>query len=91
MLVAVVDKLQKGSEKMANSTKGMEVVAYPAGHSPGRHQVVVIVNFHKGLYLGPLGNLLLAHAGSDFAWVTINASHQGMAIRAIRGAIINIL
>lgn len=58
---------------------------------PGWHQVVVVEHFNEGLDLGSLGHLLLAHGGGDFAGVTVNTRDQGMAVRAVAGAIVNIL
>lgn len=60
-------------------------------HRPGGHQMVVVENLHESLHLGPLGNLLLAHLRGHFAGITINARHQGMAVQAVRGAVIDIL
>lgn len=58
---------------------------------PGWHQVVVVEHLHKGLDLGPLGNLLLAHGCGDFTRITVNACDQSVAVRTVRGAIINVL
>ncbi len=58
---------------------------------PGWHQVVVVEHLHKGLDLGPLGNLLLAHGCGDFTRITVNACDQSVAVRTVRGAIVNVL
>ena len=58
---------------------------------PCGHEVVVVINFHKGLDLGSLGDLLLAHGSCHFPGIAVNSSHQGMAVRAVRGAIVNVL
>lgn len=53
--------------------------------------MVVIVDFDKGLDLGPLGDLLLAHGGGDFSGVTVNAGDQSVAVRPICRPVINVL
>ena len=58
---------------------------------PCGHEVVVVINFHKGLDLGSLGDLLLGHVSCHFPGIAVNSSHQGMAVRAVRGAIVNVL
>lgn len=53
--------------------------------------MVVVKHLNEGLNLGSFGHLLLAHGGSDFTGVTVDPRDQGMAIRAVSGAVINIL
>lgn len=60
-------------------------------YKPGWHEVVVVEHFHKGLYLGPFGNLLLAHSCCDFARITVDACDQSVAVRTVCGAVINVL
>lgn len=60
-------------------------------HVPGWHQVVVVEHLNEGLNLGPLGHLLLAHGGGDFAGVTVDTRDQGVAVGAVSGAVIDIL
>lgn len=58
---------------------------------PGWHQVVVVEHLNKGLDLGPLGNLLLAHGGCDFTRIAVNACDQSVAVRTVCCAIVNVL
>lgn len=60
-------------------------------HSPGGHQVVVVEHLDKGLDLGPLGDLLLAHGGGHFAGIAVDAGHQSVAVGPVGGAVINVL
>jgi hypothetical protein len=53
--------------------------------------VVVVTNFHKGLDLGSLGDFLLSHGSCHFSGIVVNTSHRGMAVRAVQGAIVNVL
>lgn len=53
--------------------------------------MVVVVHLNEGLNLGPLGQLLLTHGGSDFAGVTVDTRDQGVAVRAVSGAVVDIL
>jgi hypothetical protein len=50
---------------------------------PCGHEVVVVINFHKGLDLGSLGSFLLAHDSYHFSGIAVNSSHQGTAVRAV--------
>ena len=59
--------------------------------SPGGHEVIIIINFHKRLDLWPLGSFLLAHGSCHFAGIAINSSHQSMAVGSVWGAVINVL
>jgi len=54
---------------------------------PCGHEVVVVINFHKGL--GSLDDFLLARGSCHFSGTVVSSSHQGMAVRAVWGAIIN--
>jgi len=60
-------------------------------YQPGWHEVVVVEHLHKGLDLGPFGNLLLAHGCGDFTRITIDTCDQSVAVRTVCGAIINVL
>lgn len=53
--------------------------------------MVVVEHLNEGLNLGPLSHLLLAHGGGDFAGVTVDTRDQGVAVRAVSGAVVNIL
>ena len=53
--------------------------------------MVVVTNFHKGLDLGSLGDFLLSHGSCHFSGIVVNTSHRGMAVRAVQGAIVNVL
>ena len=46
---------------------------------------------NKGLDLGALGKLLFAHLVGDFPGIPVDASHQSMSIRLLRGTIIIVL
>lgn len=60
-------------------------------HAPGGHQVVVVEDLDEGLDLGPLGDLLLAHAGGHLAGVAVDAGDQGVTVGAVSGAVVDVL
>lgn len=53
--------------------------------------MVVVVNLHEGLDLGPFRDLFLAHGSSHLTRVAVDAGHQGVAVRPVRGAIVDVL
>lgn len=58
---------------------------------PGGHKVVVVDNFEEGLDAVSAGTLLFAHSLSDGARVSVNTSHQSMAIALGIGALVLVL
>lgn len=53
--------------------------------------MVVVEHLDEGLDLGPLGHLLLAHGGGDFAGVAVDAGDQSVAVGTVGGAVIDVL
>ena len=60
-------------------------------HLPGGHEVVVVEHLDEGLDLRPLGDLLLAHGCGHFTGIAVDTCDQSVAVRAVGGAIINVL
>lgn len=60
-------------------------------HQPGGHQVVVVEHLDERLDLGPLGHLLLAHGGGNFAGVAVDAGDQSVAVGTVGCAVIDVL
>lgn len=53
--------------------------------------MVVVEHLDKSLDLGPLGHLLLAHGGGNFAGVPVDAGDQSVAVRTVGCAVIDVL
>lgn len=53
--------------------------------------MVVVEHLDEGLDLGPLGDLLLAHAGGHLTGVAVDACDQSVAVRTVSGAVIDVL
>lgn len=83
MTAAAAESTQRCSSAPATTPK--------PPHSPGGHQVIVVVNLHERLDLGPLRYLLLAHGRRHLPRVAINARHQCVAVGPVGGAIIDVL
>lgn len=53
--------------------------------------MVVVEHLNKGLDLGPLGNLLLAHGCGHLTGIAVDAGDQSVAVGTVSGAIVNVL
>lgn len=53
--------------------------------------MVVVEHLDEGLDLGPLGDLLLAHGCGHLAGIAVDACDQSVAVRAVGGAVVNVL
>lgn len=53
--------------------------------------MVVVEHLNEGLDLGPFGDLLLAHGCCHLTGIAVDAGDQSVAVRAVSGAIINVL
>ena len=53
--------------------------------------MIEVVYFNKCLDLGPLLDLLLAHALGDFAWIAVDSCYKCVAIGLVTGPIIIVL
>lgn len=53
--------------------------------------MVVVEHLDEGLDLGPLGDLLLAHAGGNFAGVAVDSGDQSVTVRTVGCAVIDVL
>lgn len=53
-----------------------------------RHQMVVVDQLDEWLHLASLGNSLLTHSSSDFAWVTLDSGYESMAERVYLGSFV---
>lgn len=57
----------------------------------GRQKVVVVDDLDKGLDLRSFSKLLCSHRLGDLEWVSLNAGNDGMGVRALLRAVIELL
>lgn len=85
------ERVSNGEQKTIHKHTQVSSEARLHFNLPGGHKVVVVDNFEEGLDAVSAGTLLFAHSLSDGSRVSVNTSHQSMAIALGIGALVLIL